>query len=305
MGLDFKWNIGVRKIARFDYEQRQIFYDGTEQTKGQLTNKGAVEGLEFMFEYSKFREQGVQGIDQKYFIRYLDKWWFIRGDYTSIELQDIEFASVDLRGRYDLMNGLSFNAGVTARWHRPYGYDPFDAWMSANPEEPWYSFAYEQGYTDEYWFFDGEDNGVDDWYDYWNWNWYDEEGEIVAYTDHEFYNYHFGDVVNEYRAEELGQLEKQQQFSASLGVDYYKHTDKFWVHSWANVMPYHFGFGLLGDDTFNYKSSNNDEQWLDWNIGVVLGSKLSKKFGIFMKAIIMTLGNQWYVAKAGVNYVFF
>lgn len=306
LDVDFKWNIGVRKIARFDYEQREIFYDGTEQTKGQLTNKGAVEGLEFMFEYSKFREQGVSGVDRKYFVRYLDKWWFVRGDYTSIELQDIEFASVDLRGRYDLLNGLSFNGGVTSRWHRTYGCDPFEMWMINNPDAPWYIFAYEQGYDDVYWYYDGEQNGIDDYYDYWDWYWYDEQGELIAYSDHEFYNYHFGNIVNEFRETELGKLDKQHLMSLSFGLDYYKHSDNFWIHSWANVMPYHFGFGWLGDDEHSYISYNNNEQWLDWNIGIVLGSKISKKFGLFVEGDYNDFwGQKWYQAKAGINYIFF
>ena len=51
---DYNLSLGVRKIARFGYENRaQTFYDGTETSWSDAATLGKVSGLEFLFEFKK------------------------------------------------------------------------------------------------------------------------------------------------------------------------------------------------------------------------------------------------------------
>ena len=78
-----------------------------------------------------------------------------------------------------------------------------------------------------------------------------------------------------------------------IGFDYYHHSDKFWLHSYANwILPYHKYF--KGDSDFNYLNRNNwglgglrqdssPEQWSDYQFGLITGWKITKTLGIFIE----------------------
>ena len=68
---DYSVTIGLRKIARFGYENKaQTFYDGTESNYTDAATVGKVQGFEYLFEIDYARQQGVEYIDQHHFIRY-------------------------------------------------------------------------------------------------------------------------------------------------------------------------------------------------------------------------------------------
>ena len=49
--FDYSIALGVRKIARFGYENRaNIFYDGTEKSYSDAATIGKISGFEFLFE---------------------------------------------------------------------------------------------------------------------------------------------------------------------------------------------------------------------------------------------------------------
>ena len=57
--FDYSLAFGVRKIARFGYENRaDVFYDGSENTISDDANVGKVNGFEFLFEADWRRQQG-------------------------------------------------------------------------------------------------------------------------------------------------------------------------------------------------------------------------------------------------------
>ena len=63
--FDYSINLGVRKIARFQYENRaNTFYNGTENTYSDAANIGKIKGFEFLFEGDLKRVQGKSYIDQ-------------------------------------------------------------------------------------------------------------------------------------------------------------------------------------------------------------------------------------------------
>jgi hypothetical protein len=48
---DYNFTIGLRKIARFGYENKaQTFYDGTESNYSDAATVGKVRGVEYLFE---------------------------------------------------------------------------------------------------------------------------------------------------------------------------------------------------------------------------------------------------------------
>ena len=68
---DYSLTIGIRKIARFGYENRaNTFYDGTESNYTDAATVGKVKGFEYLFEIDYARQQGIDYLDQHHFIRY-------------------------------------------------------------------------------------------------------------------------------------------------------------------------------------------------------------------------------------------
>ena len=57
--FDYSFTAGVRKIARFGYENRaNVFYDGTEKSYSDAATIGKVKGFEFLLEADWRRQQG-------------------------------------------------------------------------------------------------------------------------------------------------------------------------------------------------------------------------------------------------------
>ena len=66
--FDYSMVLGVRKIARFDYENRaNVFYDGTEGHLGDNATLGKIKGFEFLFEGDYRRIQGINYLNQHHF----------------------------------------------------------------------------------------------------------------------------------------------------------------------------------------------------------------------------------------------
>ena len=70
--FDYSLTLGVRKIARFKYENRaNVFYNGEEHSYSDAATIGTVKGFEFLFESDYRRQQGVLYLDQNHFLRYV------------------------------------------------------------------------------------------------------------------------------------------------------------------------------------------------------------------------------------------
>ena len=90
--FDYSLTLGVRKIARFGYENRaNVFYNGTENTYGDAATVGKRNGLEFLAEADWRRQQGKNFLDQDYFIRYVDDWWLVKAEYLQDGFADIRY----------------------------------------------------------------------------------------------------------------------------------------------------------------------------------------------------------------------
>ena len=283
---DYNLSLGIRKIARFGYENRaQTFYDGTENSWSDGANVGKVSGLEFLFEIDYKRQQGNEYLDQHHFIRFVDNKYILKGEYLEDGFADIKYFETSERYRYKVNDKLSFNAGLAQRLSEPYGYDPLAEWLLSNGNIHYTYLALQEGYNvnvsaSEY---------------------FSPTGELVATSKEVWEEVVIPEMLANYTERKRNELDQIIQHSIVLGLDYYYYTKSYWTHAWANIMPWHYDDG----GEFSYHAYNNGS-WLDYSGGVILGYKLNKSLGTFVEGKYNKYWNrEWYDFKFGVNYVIF
>ncbi|QDP57515.1 MAG: hypothetical protein Unbinned2072contig1001_29 [Prokaryotic dsDNA virus sp.] len=273
IGNDYLVNIGLRKLARFDYTNKQNrYYDGSERNPSLSSNVGAINGLEYLFMYSKGQQQNRQYKSHRYFVRYSAKYWSLKLESQKNGLINLNYENADLRFRLPIKN-LSLSAGASLRTHAPYGYLPIDDYLEENP---WWDLAYENGYMDYYYGIDYDNDGQLDNFDWW---WANPEGVRIADTDADFRRNHFTDIVNRYNKTELDKIGTLGTLSAVVGLDYYYFRDKFFSHLWANAYPIHKH--IIGDFDYSYELVYGSDNWVDYNAGLMMGWNVSQKISIF------------------------
>jgi len=295
--LEYNLSIGVRKLARFKYQAKgKKFYDGSEKELSDVATIGNVSGWEYLVKYSSIRSFGEEFVDTESWVRYLGDNFVVKGGYTNFGRQDLEFGQVDLRWRKPLGN-WNLTLGGSLRGHPAYGLFPFNDWL-ANSGGQWWTLAYGYGYTDEYWFEDMNQNGIQDPGEFGNYEWFDETGELIAETDDEFYEYYYGDVINLYNEEEIDKLGYQWESSLVIGVDYYLYDKQYWIHGWASIIPISKG---LTEYAFIYETGD-----IDFDIGIVAGYKFNRNIGVFGEGrYLKYFGISAYELKAGINVTIF
>ena len=140
---DYSITFGVRKIARFGYENKaNTFYDGTESNYSDAATVGKIRGLEYKFQFDIKRQEGDKYLDQHHFIRYAahdncgkifcTKHFSFKGEYLEDGFADIKYFELSQRYRHEITRKLSVNIGAVQRIAEPYGYDPLDEWKLSN-----------------------------------------------------------------------------------------------------------------------------------------------------------------------------
>jgi hypothetical protein len=277
---NFNLTVGLRKIARFDYQVKQgRFYTGAENSISDYATVSNAPGLEYLLEYSTLRDRGMEFSQHEYKVRYISNHFTARAAYIDDGLIDLKYTQGEFRLRKNL-GGLDFTIGVAHRSHPVYGYSPVQAWFAIPENKHWWQLANDFGfYSDE------------------NECW-TRDGECVSMSDVEFYTYHFTKAVNEYNRQELRAMGLQQEVSGVIGVDYYKYKDNLWLHTWCSLYPIHKG---LND--FSYAYGDNK---VEWDTGVIIGSKINKHLGIFLEGRHLKYWDiKSYECKAGINYLIF
>jgi len=291
---DYNITLGVRKIARFGYENKaNTFYDGTEKSWSDAATVGKIRGLEYKFQFDIKRQEGVNYLNQHHFIRYAAhdncskvlcvKHFSFKGEYLEDGFADIKYFELSQRYRHRVSNSLSFNAGAVQRIAEPYGYDPLNEWMLSNGSLHYNYLAIQEGY---------------------NVNVYENQytnpsGEIVATSSEVWEELIIPEVLSNYTIKKRKELKSQWNHSLVIGFDYYYYSKEYWLHSWGNLMPYHYD---LGDD-YSYHNYNNG-QWYDYSGGAIFGKKISKQVGVFVEGKYNKYWNrEWYDFKLGINYV--
>ena len=294
---DYNFTIGLRKIARFGYENKaQTFYDGTESNYSDAATVGKVRGFEYLFEVDYKRQEGVDYMDQHHFIRYSSdddcddplcvNYFAFKVEYLQDGFADVEYFEASERYRHKKSKNLSFNIGAAHRLAEPYGYDPLDEWMLSNGNLHYTYLAIQEGYT----------------IDVHNSEYKDPDGNVVATSPEVWEAVVIPEVISDYVDKKRNELEKVIQHSIVVGFDYYKYTKKTWLHAWGNLLPYHYDDG----SEFSYHNFNEGEQWYDYSGGLIYGIKHSKNLGYFVEGKYNRYWNrEWYDFKLGVNYTIF
>ena len=282
---DYNLTIGIRKIARFDYEYKvKTWYYGTEKAVTDNVTIGNAVGWEYLANYSFIRNRGDKFTDQNYWVRYLGNRFLVKAEYNNDQKVKLKYSSTDFR--YRLAKGnWDLTAGVVFRMHPVYGVNPIeDFWIPG--EQSFKQLAESFGYNTE--FVNGD------------WHWFS-DGELIATSDDEFYKHYFGDAVASFNERELDKLGEQKEISLVLGAAYYKYSNDFWLHAWANFLPYHYGV-----DEYSFEYTQEDLNWLEWDAGVVFGLRINKHFGIFVEGTHMKYWDKpIYECKFGFNYLIF
>ena len=287
---------GFRKLAHFGYEDKDRFYDGEEQNNSLNSNIGNVKGLEYLFEYQEGKQQGREFNNKQFFVRYLSKWWIAKAEANKNELVDIDYKSLDLRVRIPIGKKLSLSVGAMYRtYDKAYGHNPIQKYLEDNS---WFALSYEYfNHTDQAYSWENLSTG-ETGYDYF---WYDAEGTLLSNSDLDYRNNIYGQLVNQYNAEQLAQIGSFADISTVIGLDFYHYRKNFWVHAYGNILPQHTLH--KGDERYSYGNFIGKDNWIDYKYGGVFGVRISKKLGLFSE---ITMQRYWdreiKVIKAGINF---
>ena len=252
-------------------------------------------------------------------------------------LEDIRYGQGDLRLRKEFTteNG-SFNisVGLGARTHPAYGFAPTvldSSWYTSS----WWDFAEDEfGVDDRGYQGDTDGDGIGDGgiaiYDNstgeyvgsvgYDWRWFDANGNLMAMSDREFYQYHFPGLLETWFDKQLKGLGSQREVSVSLGIDWYQYTENFWIHAWGSLYPYHYGLDKYSyhnaiawkeheedgkePETFKFLDKGT-ELWYDYDFGAVIGFKLQENLGFYVEGRYLDYWDRpAYDIKVGLNYQF-
>ena len=329
------------------------WYDGSEQNANESATFGPVKGWEYLVKFSQGRQWGDDYVNQEYWLRYIGDWVMAKVGVTELGLEDINYIQGDLRVHLTpeaLGDKFHISIGLKHRQHPVYGFDAMvldTTWYKGQ----WWNFAEDAfGIDDNMWFDPTMQDEDGNWinqqlYEYdvdtgelvpiegdgpfWNeggeywghdWLWRDENGKIFAYTDREYFIYHFPGMLEEYIEDVKRDLGFMKETSIVLGLDYYHHSENWWLHAWGNWMPYHYGHDLYSYHNADAYIEHLDEgkkphefmfmepmwmQWHDYDFGAIFGVKLQDNLGVFAEGKYL---NYWerpaYDFKFGLNYQF-
>jgi hypothetical protein len=287
--FDYSINLGIRKIARFQYENRaNTFYNGTENTYSDAANIGKIKGFEFLFEGDLRRVQGKNYVDQHHFLRYVADDWIAKVEYLQDGFADIKFFEASQRYKYNVSNKFSVNVGTAQRLAEPYGYDPLAEWLLNNGNIHYTYLAIQEGYTVDF----SDPNMI---------TYSNPSGNVVATNTEVWEALIIPEVLANYDERKRNEQGYKMEYSMVLGFDYYHYFKEFWIHTWGNVMPFHV-------NTNNEYSYHNYQggQWVDYSGGLIFGHKFNKHLGVFAEGKYNKYWNRkWHNFSVGVNYVIF
>ena len=284
---DYSIALGVRKIARFGYENRaDVFYDGTEKSYSDNSNIGKISGFEFLFEADFRRQQGETYLNQHHFLRYVADNWISKVEYLQDGFADIEYFEASQRYRHKFNNKFSVNVGAVQRLSEPYGYDPLEEWLLSNGNLHYTFLAIQEGYNVDF----SDPSMI---------TYTNPSGQVVATSTEVWEAVVIPQVLANYTERKRDQIASQFEYSFILGFDYYHYTKSFWIHSWGNVMPYHIKTG----SAYNYHKFSGG-QWVDYSGGLIFGYKLNKNLGLFLEGKYNKYWNRnWHNFSVGINYI--
>ena len=329
------------------------WYDGSEQNANESATFGPVKGWEYLLKLSEGRQWGNDYINQEFWLRYIGDWVMIKVGATELGLEDISYVQGDLRVHLTpeaLNEKFHLSVGLKHRQHPVYGFDAMvldTTWYRGQ----WWNFAEDAfGIDDNMWFDPTMQDENGDWihqqlYEYdvetgelvpiegggpfWNeggeywghdWLWRDADGRIFAYTDREYFIYHFPGMLEEYIGGVKKGLGNQNETSLVIGLDFYHYGENWWLHSWGNWLPYHYGHTTHayhnaahyrkhqeeGKEPYEFMFMDNMwHSWNDYDMGAIFGVKVQDNLGVFAEGRYLYYWERpAYDIKLGINYQF-
>jgi hypothetical protein len=300
--------VGLRKIARFDYQVKQSrFYTGNENEVSDYAVISNAPGLEYLLEFNVGRNREMVFYQHEYRLRYISDKFTSRAAYVNNGVIDLKFTDTEIRYRKNF-GRLDITVGAAHRTHPVYGYSPINEWLKTNTDLR--QIAYMYGYWDFLLQIPFTENYLAIWYKnvpphaYDNWSHYDDvpmsefpQIQNIG-TNQEFFREEFSKIVEMYNRDNILSLGMQHELSGVIGADYYINKDNFWLHTWISLLPVHIG---LSEYSYEYPGTK-----LEWDTGFVLGSKLNKHMGLFVEGRHLKYwGVISYQYRAGINYIIF
>ena len=319
---DYRYSIGIRKLARFDYERKpKNFYDGNESQLVYAAPTSAIKGLEYQLHYEEERWRGVNFKNHRVFVKHTGKYHIVKLESRAVGKINLNYKSAELRGRLPIGKKFSISAGVVVRGHdRAYGYNPFEIWLNEMaPDDDgipyyinqWYALGYEYGYRDSFAETTNDGEVIEDYI------WRDNEGagNIVANSDLEFREEMFPSLINRYNREAWDLVDPFVDVAPIVGFDFYHYKNNFWLHTFGNyILPYHQY--VKGDQDFSYLNRDNwgagglrkdstPAQWADFSFGTAIGFKATKTLGFFIEGeYSKNWDSRLFQTTFGINFTF-
>ncbi len=283
--FDYSIIFGIRKIARFGYLPKEAFKKGNENSFSDAATMGKVTGFEFLFEGEYKRQQGLTFFDQHHFMRYVADKWLAKVEYYTNGFADIEYFESTQRYRQKISKKFSLNIGAVQRFAEPYGFDPLADWVLENGNLHYTYLALQEGYN----------------IDPLTGTYTDPSGNIVATSNEVWKEVVIPQMLDNFVGSERNKLDRTLQHSVIIGFDFYHYERDFWLHSWGNLMPYHYDSG----GEYSYHNFNGG-QWLDYSGGLIFGYWFNKNLGAFIEGKYNKYWNrEWHNFSFGINYKIF
>jgi len=321
--FDYRYGFGIRRIAMFDFEIKDNYIDGKESLVALSAPTAAVKGWEYLVNIEFERERGEEFTNSRYFIRHTGKYHIVKLEQREQGNVGFKYQSAELRFRVPISNKFSISLGGMYRTHQTaYGYNPIEIWLNETitntdpntgltytyPLNPWYSLGYLYGYSDHRTRYTDLDTGEERY----DWIWKDEAGNIVSYSDIQFRQDIFGDLMNRFNNEIWDELDGFGVISPIVGIDFAHQRNNHWIVAYANYLPPYHKY-VSGDELYSYMNRNNWgkgglkkdselEQWEDYQFGAIIGIKLNR-FGIFIEGEYTKFWDtEIFNSSVGVNY---
>jgi len=332
------------------------WYDGSESNANESATFGPVKGWEYLIKLSEGRQWGNDYVNREFWLRYIGDYLMAKIGVTELGLEDINYVQGDLRLHLTpeaLNDKFHLSVGLKHRNHPVYGFDAMvldttwyrgQWWKFAEnafgiDDNMWYQESMLEGYDEDgnpIWkhdelleFVDGEWVKVEGDGPFWNgqgeywghdWLWRDTDGRIFAYTDREYFIYHFPNMLENYIQDVKVGLGNQNETSLVIGLDFYHYGENWWIHGWGNWLPVHYGHDLHAyhnaahyQDHIKQKGKPHefefkDAMWHDWNdydMGAIFGVKVQDNLGVFAEGRYLYYWERpAYDIKLGINYQF-
>ena len=284
---NYRYFIGIKKVSRYKFEKKpKFYYDGQE--KNASIFRSPVDRLEYLFQYERIKDRGVEFENRKIWLRYLGNRFSIKLEESVNGYVDLSYKAIDVRFKHDIrgfratLGGVVRNAPIynVNAFKRDYpNYNQFD------------SVAYEMGYESEWYYIDKNNNGHYDRMEDSYYRWTNEGGDTVATNTEQFKNY-YANMVSIYNKDWVAEQGNQNTISAVVGLSYYKHLDKFFILAYGN---YFF---------INKKLTDYGSETMDYDYGLILNYKLTRSLSCYTQLEYLNYFNREnYTINLGINFI--